>query len=134
MTHTFTGQTERRKTSSTGLPKGSGALQIRGNVYWMIYTDASGRKVQANAHTADFAVARQALGVTAIGVLRKRIAAIQAALDEAPAKAAGSRGNDPAAGNSRSSANRNKPARSARTGRTDSRKVGARSSRKGEAR
>lgn len=67
---------------STGLPKGSGALQMRGRSYWMIYTDAFAHKTQVNAHTADFETARRELASAAIGVLRMRIDAIREALDD----------------------------------------------------
>ena len=55
-------------------------------------------------------------------------------LREAPAKkAAGSRSNRPAAGDSRLGANREVPAKAARAGRTNPRQTGARGSRKGGA-
>ena len=108
---------------STGLPKGTGALQIRGKTYWMIYTDAAGRKIQANTHTADFARARRTLAKAYIGVIRVTMGALQAVAGEKAT--AGTRGDHPAARGSRQGADGKGAARVARTGRTDPREVGA---------
>ena len=110
------------------MPEKTGSLQVRGRAVWMIYTDETGRKIQANTGTADFAQARRVLARAAITVLQARLARLQEILDEAPAKAAGSRGKHPAARGSRQGANPTRPARAARAGRTNPRPA-----RKGEA-
>jgi hypothetical protein len=119
--------------NSSGVPKGTGSLQIRGRVYWMIYSDETGRKIQANTETDDFTEARRVLARAAIAVLQARLAALGEILREAPAKATGVRSDDPAIGDSRRRANRKSSARAARTGRTNPRPVGTRGTRKGEA-
>jgi len=117
--------------NSSGMPEKTGSLQVRGRAVWMIYTDETGRKIQANTGTADFAQARRVLARAAITVLQARLAALREVLGEAPAKAAaGSRGDHPAAGTPRSRANRKEPAKAPRPGRTNPRPG---SSRKGEA-
>jgi hypothetical protein len=100
----------------------------------MIYRDIEGRVIQENTQTEDQAIARRMLAARALERVEAQAALLREILREAPAKAAGSRGNDPAAGNSRPRANRKVSARPARTGGTNPRKAGARGAGKGEAR
>jgi hypothetical protein len=68
--------------NSSGMPKGTGSLQMRGRVWWMIYTDAAGRKKQVNTGTSDLDDARRVLVKVAIEVLHARLDALSEALDE----------------------------------------------------
>ena len=70
--------------NSSGMPFGTGSLQVRGCVYWAIYADETGRKIQMNTGTDDFAEARRVLANTAITVLQARLAALREIRDERP--------------------------------------------------
>jgi hypothetical protein len=72
----------RKSINTSGLPRGMGSLQVRGRVYWAIYTDADGRNVQANTQTADPLAARLFLVQRAQEVLEAKLAAVQGMLDE----------------------------------------------------
>src|SRR5215471_13969446 len=112
--------------NSSGLPKGTGSLQVRGRAVWMIYTDETGRKIQANTGTTDLIEARRVLAKAALITLREIAAELERiAHGEAETRepAAGSRRDHPAARDSRSRANRKMPARAARTGRTNPRQT-----------
>jgi hypothetical protein len=113
--------------NSIGLPKGTGSLQIRGRVYWAIYADERGRRVQANMETDNLDEARRELAARVIKVLQARLAALREVRGET---AAGSPRDRPAARDSRSRANGKKPAKAAGAGGTHPRQRGAR---KGEA-
>ena len=114
--------------NSSGLPKGTGSLQVRGRVWWGIFTDEFGDKIQMNTHTPDFDRARRILACHAIRVLKARLAALRAVRDEKAA--AGSGSDHPAAGQAGPRAHGKKPARAARVGGNDPRQ---KSPRKGEA-
>lgn len=118
------------KLNSSGLPAGCGSLQVRGRVWWAIYRDEAGHKVQANTGTTELAEARRVLAFQAMKVVRARQAALAEVLDGQQASTATSRRNDPAARDSRPRANRQKPAQAAGAGGTNPRQ---RSARKGEA-
>jgi len=47
-----------RRNNDNGLPYGAGSIQMRGRVYWLIYTDIDGNKIQENTRTQDLRVAR----------------------------------------------------------------------------
>lgn len=47
-----------RRNNDNGLPYGAGSIQMRGRVYWLIYTDINGNKIQENTRTQDLRVAR----------------------------------------------------------------------------
>jgi hypothetical protein len=70
-----------------GLPYGTGSIQMRGRVWWLIYKDETGRKIQANSGTDDQAAARRMLAVRAIKTLRARLAALRAVLHESRGEA-----------------------------------------------
>lgn len=118
--------------NSSGMPKGTGSLQIRGRVYWAIYTDEAGRKLQVNTEMTELADARRVLASAAITVLQMRLAKLREIRDEAPTRDASARSSRDryAARDSRSRANGKEPAKAAGTGGTHPRE---RSARKGEA-
>jgi hypothetical protein len=70
------------KLNSSGVPAGTGSLQVRGRTYWMIYADETGRKIQANTGMIELADARRVLAYAATKVLRARLAALREVLDE----------------------------------------------------
>jgi hypothetical protein len=120
------------KLNSSGMPQGTGSLQVRGRVWWAIYTDETGRKLQVNTGTDDLIEARRVLARTALAVEREIVAALERIANEATTRepAAGSRRNHSAARDSRSRANGKEPAKAAGAGGTYPRQRGAR---KGEA-
>jgi hypothetical protein len=69
------------KLNSSGMPQGTGSLQLRGRVLWAVYRDEAGRKIQANTGTAELTAARRVLAHAAIAVQRARLAALRAVLD-----------------------------------------------------
>ena len=109
----------------SGMPKGTGSLQIRGRVWWAIYTDETGRRVQANMETDNLDEARRELAARAIKVLQARLAALREVCGEGK-QAAGSPRNRPAAGGSRSRTDRKKPAKTSGAGGAHPRQRGAR--------
>jgi hypothetical protein len=70
----------------TGLPYGSGSLQIRGRVWWMIYKDGEGQTIQESSGTQDRDEAVRLLAGRALPIARARVAALEAACEEAPGK------------------------------------------------
>jgi hypothetical protein len=70
------------KLNSSGLPAGTGSLHYRGCVWWAIYRDVDGRKIQANTGTSVIADARRVLAFQALKVLKARMAALVEVLDE----------------------------------------------------
>ena len=122
-----------RRPNPGGLPYGMGSIQQRGRAWWMIYRDIQGRTIQENAQTEDQATARRRLAARALERVQAQAALLREVLRETPAKAAGSRSNDPAARESRPGANRKVPAKAARAGRTNPSQIGARGARKGDA-
>lgn len=73
----------------SGLPYGAGSIQVRGNVWWMIYRDTEGRVIQENTRTEDQDVARRMLAARALETLRAKIAVLEAILNEDPAQKKG---------------------------------------------
>jgi hypothetical protein len=76
----------------SGLPYGTGSIQKRGRVYWMVYRDAKGKVRQENTGTGDRAEAQGILAQHALATLRARmemLAAIIEAGNEAAAQAGG---------------------------------------------
>jgi hypothetical protein len=57
-----------------GWPRGAGSLQKRGNVLWMIWTDANGKLRQESTGQTDVTEARAMLAAEATKVLQARIA------------------------------------------------------------
>jgi hypothetical protein len=69
----------------TGLPYGSGSLQIRGRVWWMIYKDGDGQTIQESAGTQDWDEAVRLLAARALPIAWARVAALErVAYEEAP--------------------------------------------------
>jgi hypothetical protein len=119
------------KLNSSGVPAGTGSLQVRGRTYWMIYADETGRKIQANTGMVELADARRVLAYAATKVLRARLAALREVLDENPHQTAGrSQGDHRASFDSRSRAHGKEPAKATGAGGTHS---SQRSARKGAA-
>jgi hypothetical protein len=65
------------------MPKGTGSLQVRGCVWWAIFTDENGRKIQMNTETDDLGKARRILACRAIRVVKARLDALREVRDEA---------------------------------------------------
>src|SRR5881394_1046374 len=72
------------KSNPSGMPYGTGSIQIRGNAWWMIYRDTEGRTIQENTRTEDIDVARKMLAARALETARAKVAALEAILNEAP--------------------------------------------------
>src|SRR5689334_13732499 len=68
----------------TKLPYGSGSIQLRGRVWWMIYRDAAEQVTQENSRTEDQADALRLLANRAIRTMRSRIAVLKAIADGRP--------------------------------------------------
>lgn len=66
------------------IPYGTGSLQQRGNVWWMIFRTFDGAVVQENSRTTDCGEARRLLAKRALVTLRARITALQAIIRETP--------------------------------------------------
>jgi hypothetical protein len=60
----------------TGLPYGSGSLQIRGRVWWMIYKDGEGQTIQESAKTQDWDEAVRLLAARALPIAWARVEAL----------------------------------------------------------
>jgi len=67
----------------TGLPYGSGSLQIRGRVWWMIYKDGDGQTIQESAGTQDWDEAVRLLAARALPIALARVAALEKVAYEA---------------------------------------------------
>lgn len=63
------------KHNPSGLPRGTGSLHLRGNVWWVVYRDEKGHKIEENSHTADPRAARRLLAARALE--RVRAVAVQ---------------------------------------------------------
>ena len=59
-------------TTRTRLPYGLGSISRRGNIYWLLYRDAKGERVQETSHSTDPALALYLLGVRALANLEAR--------------------------------------------------------------
>ena len=67
------------------LPRGFGSLQKRRRTYWMIFTNAEGRKVQKNSHTDQPEVARLMLAERALETAEAKVRTLKAIIHEAQA-------------------------------------------------
>lgn len=97
--------------NTSGMPKGTGSLQVRGRVYWAIYTDQFGRIQQVNTKAEGITEARRFLAALAIEVLQARLAAVQGVLDEGQGKghhSAGAEAGRPQAGRGAKAASGNR--------------------------
>ena len=56
----------KKRLNDSGMPKGTGAISKRGNVYWILYLDADGKRIQENSQTDDIQEARQILARRAL--------------------------------------------------------------------
>jgi hypothetical protein len=65
------------------LPRGFGSIQKRRRTYWMIFTNAAGKKVQENSGSARRDVAQFMLAERALETANAKVAMLQAYLDEA---------------------------------------------------
>lgn len=65
------------------LPYGSGSIQKRGRVFWLVYRDANGRMIQQSSGTQDAVIARRMIAERAIVTLQARIDALRAIINEA---------------------------------------------------
>jgi hypothetical protein len=70
----------------TGLPYGSGSLQIRGRVWWMIFKNETGLIIQESAKTQDWDEAVRLLAARALPIAQARVAALEKVAYEAPGK------------------------------------------------
>jgi hypothetical protein len=61
----------------TGLPYGSGSLQVRGRMWWMIYKDGEGQTIQESAGTQDWDEAVRLLAARALPIALARVAALE---------------------------------------------------------
>src|SRR5882672_9359743 len=78
------------KENPSGMPYGTGSIQMRGRSWWMIYRDVEGRTIQENTRTEDQDAARRMLAERAIITLEAQIAALREVLHEGQSK--GNRG------------------------------------------
>jgi hypothetical protein len=67
---------------TTKLPRGFGSIQKRRRTYWMIFTDATGKKVQENSGTARKELAQFMLAERALKTANAKVAMLQAYLYE----------------------------------------------------
>jgi hypothetical protein len=65
----------------SGLPYGTGSIQKRGRVYWMIYRNVNGDVVAANTGTDNRADAQRILAQQALVTLRARMHALVAIIE-----------------------------------------------------
>jgi hypothetical protein len=70
------------KSNPSGLPYGTGSIQIRGRVWWMIYRDTEGRTIQENTRTENQNEARRMLAVRALETTRAKVAALEQIVNE----------------------------------------------------
>jgi hypothetical protein len=75
-----------KHSASADIPYGTGSIQQRGNVWWMIYRDVDGTTIQENARTTDRAEARRLLAKRALVNLQARVRALKAIIKEQPIK------------------------------------------------
>lgn len=66
----------------SGIPYGSGSVQMRGSKYWLIYRDVEGRCIQENSYTDDVAIARRMLADRALIAARAKVEALEAIVNE----------------------------------------------------
>jgi hypothetical protein len=63
--------------TETKLPHGCGSLQFRGAVYWMIYSNEDGQKIQENTLTTDLEEATRRLAARVLPKFRARVALLE---------------------------------------------------------
>jgi|SRR5215471_5092131 len=98
------------------LPYGSGSIQFRGAVWWLVYRDANGKVIQENSLTADADEALRMLVSRSTATLRARIDQLEAIANEPAPKATGQGQRAPRGGAERPSGR--KPVRRDSEGRT----------------
>ena len=64
-------------TNPSGLPYGTGSIQMRGTKWWMIFRDPEGRVIQESSYTDDQDTARRMLACRAIVTLEARLAMLR---------------------------------------------------------
>lgn len=65
------------KKHPTGLPYGTGAVLMRGRVWWLVYKNSEGVKIQESSKTDDHAAAVRLLAEKALDVARQRVTALE---------------------------------------------------------
>src|SRR5215471_8515048 len=71
------------RANPSGLPYGTGSLQMRGRTWWMIYRDTQGRTIQENTRTDNPDAARRMLVERALETARAKVLALEGMLNEA---------------------------------------------------
>jgi len=66
-----------------GLPRGMGSMQVRGRVWWLIYTGIDGTRIQENSHTEDQGAARCLLTRRALATARARVTFLESLHEDA---------------------------------------------------
>jgi hypothetical protein len=70
------------RANQSGMPYGTGSLQMRGTKWWIVFRDAEGRGIQENTRTEDFNAALRMLAERALETARARVAALEKIVDE----------------------------------------------------
>jgi hypothetical protein len=70
----------------SGMPKGTGSLQVRRRTWWMIFRDAQGRIIQENTNTTHKTEARRVLAKAALATLREIVAELEHIAHEGQSK------------------------------------------------
>lgn len=65
------------KSNPSGMPYGTGSIQLRRRMWWAVYRDPEGRIIQENTGTEDVHEARRFLAAKAIITLEARLAVLR---------------------------------------------------------
>lgn len=124
------------QTIQTRLPFRAGSIQKRGGVYWAIFSNQTGKLVQANTRTDDPKEALRRCAQASALVMRYKLAMVEAIANgqdeekgtwgDSLRAALADPGDGSATRDSRPRANRKKPARAAGTGGNDPRQKSTR--------
>jgi hypothetical protein len=74
------------KANMSGMPYGTGSIQMRGRVWWIVYRDPQGRGIQENTRTEDFNAALRMLAERALETARARVTALERIIHETAQK------------------------------------------------
>ena len=80
--HSIKGAAGRPRVNLSGLQYGTGSLQQRGRVWWLIYKDPEGKVIQENSHLEDEPKARRLLAERALVTARARVEALREIIHE----------------------------------------------------
>jgi len=83
------------RSNPSGLPYGTGSLQIRGTSWWAIYRDAEGRTIQENMRTKDRNTALRMLLQKSLATAQAKVEALEKLLDEAEEATSPTEGQEP---------------------------------------